>query len=375
MRFVNQRVPFVVACLVAVAASRNARAADEIILKSPPEKILRQVLEGSPDGKTVTIETPPEGWTIQLTRPLAIKSVKDFTLISRPGPTYLQGDQLSYERCKNIRHENFAHRHHGGDDFATIARSIVRSNGMDGRGLVITDCQDLTVARCSFALCADDMAGVGGLESERIRFKQCLFSMPVGVYGQGLLVTTNSPGILHVDDLVKIDRCVFSGVTYRTPKLEGGFCLITQCVIAGNLYPIELKEPDAVFAGCLFAPDARMGRRPIVYTSRPQHVRRLGLFGNLYRGSDPTGRQIEDIPADQWATLVGNVRGVFDKQNTLPRAGEAMIDQWRLKMTPQLAGKVINDAGPTVIDEIDQFARRYALWQCGLETSLTPFGR
>lgn len=369
------RILFVVVCLNAALGSQGVRAADEVILKSPPEAILRQTLAGAADGQTVTIETPPSGWTIQLTGPLAVKGVKDFTLISRPGPTYLQGDQLSYERCRNVRHENFAHRHHGGDDFATIARSIMKSNGMDGRGLVISDCQDLTVSRCSFALCADDMAGVGGTRSERIRFKQCLFSMPVGVYGQGLLVTTNSPNIRHVDDLVKIDRCVFSGVTYRTPKLEGGFCLITECVMAGNLYPIELKEPDAVFAGCFFAPDPRMGRRPIVYTTRPPQVRRLGLFGNLYRGPNPLGRQVDDIPVDQWGMLVGNVRGVMDKQNAMPRAGEPMIDQWRLKMTAKLARQVIKDAGPTVTDEVDLFAKRSALWQCGLETALTPTGR
>jgi hypothetical protein len=301
--------------------------------------------------------------------------VSRFTLRSEPGPTYLEGDQLSYQFCNKIRHENFAHRHHGGDDIATISREIMRSDGLDGRGLVITDCQDVTVTRCSFAICADDMSGCGGLSTRRIVFERCLFSMPVGIYGQGLLVWSSKDRIAHIDDMARIDRCVFSNVTYRTPKLEGGFCLVTNCVIAGNMYPIELREPDVVFAGCMFAPDARMGRRVIAHTAKPADVKRLGLFGNWYRGPGPSGERIDSVPHDQWSALVGSVRGVIDKQNVMPRAGETLRDNWKLRMTPEIARTVIDQSGPSVTDDIDQLAKSLALRHCGLEEKLTPARR
>lgn len=366
---------FLAACLSSFLLPPPSRSAESVTLRMPPEAVFRQVLENAADGQTVTIETPPEGWTIRLSTQLAVKNVNRFSLISKPGPTYLVGDQLAYINCSLIRHENFAHRHHGGDDFATIAREIMKSDGLDGRGLVINDCQDVTVSRCSFAICADDMTGCGGLATRRINYERCLFSMPVGVYGQGLLIWTSKDRIAHIDNLARIDRCVFSNVTYRTPKLEGGFCLVTNCVIAGNMYPIELREPDVVFAGCMFAPDARMGRRVIAHTAKPADVKRLGLFGNWYRGTGPSSERIDHVPNDQWSVLVGSVRGVIDKQNVMPRAGETLRDEWNLKMTPEIARGIINEAGPSVTDDIDRLAKSLALRHCGLEQKLTPARR
>lgn len=58
--------------------------------------------------------------------------------------------------------------------------------------------------------------------------------------------------------------------------------------------------------------------------------------------------------------------GACNKQDTKP---------YRLEVTSEIAWKPIIKNGPAATDDVDLLAKRYALWQCGLQDHLCNGGK
>ena len=301
------------------------------------------------DGQTLRLVG---GGDVPIPQFLTLENRRNIRIIATE-PVTLTGGQLGFVNCEGVTLENLRLYPLEGRSQRQIAAYIERYDGREGRALVLMGCRDVTVRNCTFACCGDDMAGASG-DSAAILYDRCLFTMPLGIERKGLLVWHSRGAIVHIPDRLTLRDCVFVGVDYRTPKLEGGFYRVLRCIIADQHWPIELKEPDVQFSGCWFWPNPNMRVRPIAFTT--------ASFGLHLEGNRLSGR-----PAG-WSDLVGLPgRGSLDAKNVIARGpldadAPAPADESAdpVSPSPPTMEDVLSAAGTRgPPDEIESAARWY----------------
>lgn len=295
----------------AAAALFFVTAAAGIIIPRPISYPL--IVEAKSSQFVEAVRTLRDGQTLRLVGGGDVTIPHFFTIAHRRNiriiaaePVTLTGGQVTIANCDGLTLENFRIYPLGDLRPRQIAAYNERWNGLEGRALYVGDSRNVTIRNCTFAACADDMAGVAG-DCERILYDRCLFAFPLGVWGQGFLAV-RGPDLPFVPDWFTLRECVIAA-HYRAPKIDpGGLFSVERCILAGMHYrPIEIKSVAGGFTDNWFYPMTACDSRPIVMGG-PGPSLGLTLSGNSLYGR-PAG----------WTRLVGMPgRSPIDKQNTVP---------------------------------------------------------
>lgn len=313
---------------------------------------LRTAFEKAEKGDVIRVVPKLDGGVrrpLTIDKPLVLRGVSGIVVDATYGAT-IQGAQLTIIDSDNVNLRGLRLLHHGGRDIDDVVASIIRHDGYEGRCLSIDDSRDVTVTHCTFGLATDDCVSISGDTSRRITIEHCLFGYCLaGIASKGLLAAGSATPDDPPGEYVKLQRSVFAGPAYRTPKLDcaAGPCLVYQNVITGFLYPAELQNADVTLAGNWLAPDARMLQRP--FATVPTTVRYLADFANVWR----RGGRAREGPVVGYPGHVAD-----DPRNTVPADGA--IGPLFGEMDEAGARRVIDGSGAPDPHWLDDLARRSA---------------
>lgn len=340
-----------------IAATTSLPAITEYVtLTTPTGDQFASALSNLKDGQRLYI-VAPDNWTVSLSRDVTIGGRKRISVIA-PRPLNVHGGQIALLNCQDGLVSGIRFRYHGDRTPSQAWKWVVDDGGWNGRGLMLLNCQDVQVDRCSFALNSDDMLSVNSGVSRRIKISRCLFAHPVGMYGQGFSALANGgEDPVHDADYVTLERCVFVRCWYRAPKLTGGWHRIAQCVLVDNWFASELVDFEGEILGCWFLPNPYMKVKPLCAPNMV--LRALRLEGNWYRNIRCT---------DDWAQLIGHCQaGYTDPRNVVDRNLRLPADDIPApNMDLATLTEILQLAGPTPRDELDASTIRYAQQRCGI---------